>query len=100
MADCIPFRLYVGDRIADVVPLLMDELRQKGASVSGTAAAGNLVVNLPVGGSIRGSWKIDGKSLAIEIPQRPSIVSCGQIESKLMDAVLDAKNVLKQREKQ
>jgi hypothetical protein len=98
MPECAPSRLYVGDRIVDIVPLLMDGLRANGASVSGSASSGQLSISTPVG-SIRGAWTIDGKSLAIEIPQRPAAVSCGQIESKLQDAILDAKNVLRQREK-
>lgn len=98
MADCAPSRLFVGDRIADIVPLLMEELRANGASVSGAAGSGKLSISTPVG-PIEGSWTIDGKSLVIEVTQRPSAVSCGRIESKLQDAILDAKNVLRQREK-
>jgi len=79
-----------------VIPLLISELKRAGANVASSGASGSLTINLPIGGSIRGSWKIDGKSIAVEIKQRPSIVSCGQIESKLQDAILDAKNVLKQ----
>ena len=98
MADCAPTRLYVGDRIADIVPVLMDELRANGASVSGSASSGQLSISTPVG-TVKGSWTIDGRSLAFEVSQRPSAVSCGQIESKLQDAILDAKNVLRQRER-
>lgn len=75
----------------------MDELRANGALMSGSASYGQLSIRTPVG-SIKGVWKIDRESLAIEITQRPAAVSCGQIESKLQDAILDAKNVLRQRE--
>ncbi len=98
MPDCAPSRLYVGDRVADIVPILMEELRANGAQVSGSAGSGQLSISTPVG-SIKGGWTIDGKSLAIEVSQRPSAVSCGQIESRLQDAILDATNVLRLRDK-
>lgn len=96
MADCVPFRLYVGEQIHAVMAVLLEELPRRGVSLS---ADGGFAIALPIGGSLRGSIATSGNSLLVTIHERPPIVSCGMIESKLQDFLLDAKAVLKQRGK-
>jgi len=95
MSDCVPFRLYVGDSVAAVVADLYHELQRQGGSASLIGDAGSFVIPLPIGGSIQGNFTIDGKSVKVSIASRPSAVSCGSIESKLQDFILDAKARLK-----
>jgi hypothetical protein len=97
MPDCVPFRLYVGDNIAEIVAVMIGEMQRRGVQASGTAEAGTFSIPLPIGGTIAGSYSIAGKSLAVSIAQRPDAVSCGTIESKLQDFILDAKAELKNR---
>ena len=99
MADCVPFRLYVGDQVAAVVRVLLDDMRQRGATVTETEQAGPFTLPLPIGGTINGSFAITGKSLAITITHRPMFVSCGTLELKLQAFILDAKAELKNRKK-
>jgi hypothetical protein len=97
MADCVAFRIYVGDTIAAVMTVLIDEMRRRGLSVAGSAESGSFTISLPVGGSISGTYAVTGKSITVAVSQRPESISCGTIESKLQDIVLDAKAVLKNR---
>lgn len=95
MSDCVPFRLYVGEQLPALVPILQAEMKRRGASVSGDDTSGRFSIALPIGGSISGSFCVDGKSLAVEIQSRPAAISCGMIESKMQDFILDAKAILK-----
>lgn len=97
MPDCVPFLLYIGDQVEAIVTDLRSEVVRHGGSVSGEVAAGMLNIALPIGGSISGSYRIEGKSIRVSIQNRPAFVSCGTIESKLQDLVLDAKARLKNR---
>lgn len=97
MPDCVPFRLYVGDTIQDVLSIMVGEMQRRGFQVSAAHDAGTFSIPLPVGGIICGSYTIAGKSLAISVTQRPEILSCGTIESKLQDLILDARAELKNR---
>lgn len=99
MSDCVPFRLYVGEQVAAVVPILLNGLRQRGGTVTGTDQTGTFSLPLPIVGAITGSFAITGKSLAITITQRPMLVSCGTLESKLQDFILAAKAELKNHKK-
>lgn len=98
MPDCVPFRLHVGDNILEVVAVMRSEMQRRGAQASGTAEAGTFSIPTPVG-TIAGSYSIAGKSLAVSITQRPEAVSCGTIESKLQDFILDAGTELKSRDR-
>lgn len=93
MPDCVPFSLYVGEQVEAIVAELRGELVRQGGSASG----GTLSIALPIGGSISGSYQIEGKSIRVSIQNRPSFVTCGTIESKLQDLILDAKVRLKNR---
>ena len=95
MPDCSPFQLYVGESLEALTPLLLAEMRRRGATVSGTGDSGAFTIPLPIGGSIRGTYRVAGKSLAVEIKSRPTMVSCGMIESKLQDFILDTKAIMK-----
>ena len=97
MADCVPFKLYVGDQIGDVVSVLVRELRGKGAIVNGDTESGSISLSLPIGGRIRCHYQRTGNSIEVNISDRPDAVSCGSIESKLQDFILDAKALLKNR---
>jgi len=97
MPDCVPFRLYVGEQVSAVVPILLMGLQQRGGTVSVSDQMGTFSLPLPIGGAIIGSFAIAGKSLVITITQRPMLVSCGTLESKLQDFILDAKAELKNR---
>ena len=99
MPDCTPFRIYVGDSITELMPIVMEEMKRHGASVSGGGDSGTFSVALPVGGYVTGTYRVDGKSVAIEIESRPAAVSCGTLESKLQDFVLDAKAILRNSKK-
>lgn len=94
MPDCVPFRLYVGEQLSAVMGVLTDELPKRGATVD---ADGRFALSLPIGGVIRGRYVASGLSLVVTIEERPTMVSCGMIESKLQDYILDAKAVLKGR---
>jgi hypothetical protein len=96
MPDCVPFRLYIGEAIHEVVAVMRSEMQSRGAQASGTAEAGTFTIPTPVG-TIAGSYSVAGKSLAVTIAQRPEAVSCGTIESKLQDFILDAKAELKNK---
>lgn len=98
MPDCVPFRLYVGDDILQIVPLLLGEINRRGGSTSGSTGAGTISIATPLG-AVRGSFRVDGKSLAVEISTRPSAISCGALESKLQDHILDAKTTLRNARK-
>lgn len=93
--DCAPFRIYVGDLRPQLIPVMLREMSARGAQVSGDETAGSFSIPLPIGGSIRGRFEMQGKSIAVQIDQRPAAVSCGTIESKLQDFILDAKAILK-----
>lgn len=97
MPDCVPFLLYVGDQIEAIVADLRSEVVRHGGSTSGELPAGVLSIALPMGGSLSGSYRIEGKSIRVSINSRPAFVSCGTIESKLQDLILDAKARLKNR---
>jgi len=94
MSDCAPFRLYLGDRVADVVRVVRSEMKRKGISPTGTDEAGTFSIPVP-GGVVRATYKVDGKSFVITVQSRPSSLSCGAIESKMHDAMLDAKAALR-----
>jgi hypothetical protein len=96
MPDCVPFQLYIGEAIREVAAVMQSEMQRHGAQASGTAEAGTFTIPTPVG-TIAGSYSIVGKSLAVTVAQRPEAVSCGTIESKLQDFILDAKAELKNR---
>jgi hypothetical protein len=95
MPDCPSFRLYVGDNVAAVVADLYRDLQRQGGSASLIGDAGSFALPLPIGGSIQGNFSIDGTSVKVSIASRPAAVSCGIIESKLQDMILDAKVRLK-----
>ncbi len=97
MPDCVPFRLYVGDNVQTVVSVMVGEMQRRGIQVAGAGDSGSFSIPLPIGGTISGSYSIVGKSLAVTVTQRPEGVSCGTIESKLQDLILDAKAELKNR---
>jgi len=97
MPDCAPFRLYIGDDLAEVVKVVGVEIRRAGGSFGGDAGSGSFSVPLPAGGALAGRFTVKGKSVAIDIRSRPAGVSCGTIESKLQDYILDAKAYLKNR---
>lgn len=99
MPDCVPFRLYVGDSVQALASIMITEMQRLGFQASGTPDSGAFAIPLPMGGTITGSYTIAGKSLAVTITQRPDAVSCGTIESKLQDLILDAKAELKNRGK-
>ncbi|MCA9057841.1 MAG: hypothetical protein KDA85_05055 [Planctomycetaceae bacterium] len=99
MSDCVPFHLYIGDRLPDLVPILLAEMKQRGVQVTGTDQSGTFSIALPIGGSVSGSFEVSGKSLAIHITSRPLVVSCGTIESKLQNFILDAKVALKNQDR-
>ena len=90
MADCAPFTLYIGDQFDEVVRHLQSELRRAGGRVSGDASSGSISIAVP-NGTIRGRYSVSGKSVMVTIISRPAMVSCGVIESKLQDIILDAK---------
>lgn len=94
MPDCAPFRLYVGDQIAEVIRVVRSEMKQHGVSSTGTDQSGSFSIPVP-GGVIRAGYVVDGKSLEVTVRSRPESLTCGTIESKMQDAILDAKNVLK-----
>ena len=91
MPDCAPFRIYVGDNIHSVLSVLILEMQRRGFQASGTVESGTFAIPLPIGGTVSGSFAISGKSLAVSVIQRPDVVTCGMIESKLQDLILDAK---------
>lgn len=97
MADCVPFRLYVGDDLPDIIQLMYSEMARQGASVSGDERGGKFAVSLPIGGSLRGSFQVDGKSLVVAVDQRPKLLSCSKVETKMQDLILDAKAILRNR---
>lgn len=97
MTDCAPFRIYIGENTTAVVAELREQLRKWGASVSGTDESGTFAAAVPGGGSLGGSYQASGKSLEITISARPDALTCGTIESKMQDFILDAKAVLKNR---
>lgn len=96
MPDCPPFRLYIGDQLPQLLPIIFEQMRQRGAQVSG-GDAGTFTISLSLGMSLRGRYEISGKSLLIQLDARPFALSCGAIESKLQDFLLDAKAILKSR---
>lgn len=98
MKDCLPFRIYVGERIDEVVELLKVELQRRKVSVNARDGSGDFLFSISAAGQLSGSYQVDGKSLAIEIHQRPGLVSCGTIEAKMHDIVLDAKTMLPKRD--
>ena len=97
MPNCVPFRLYIGDNINDVVAIMNTEMQRRGFTASSTGQGGSFSIPLPIGGTISGSYEVVGKSITVSISQRPFVVSCGMIESKLQDLILDAKAELKTR---
>lgn len=97
MSDCGPFRIYVGENIQEVVSVLILEMQRRGFQVSGTVESGAFSIPLPIGGTVSGSFALSGKSLAVSVTQRPDVVTCGTIESKLQDLILDAKAELQNR---
>lgn len=99
MPDCAPFRIYVGDLRPQLIPIMLREMASRGAHVSGNDTAGAFSIPLPIGGIIRGRFEVQGKSIAVQIDQRPAAVSCGTIESKLQDFILDAKAILKNNDR-
>jgi hypothetical protein len=99
MADCAPCRLYVGDQIAEVVSVMVEEMARRGVQVAGGVEGGTFSIAIPTIGSIRGKFQLSGKSLAVEIQSRPADVGCGAIESKIQDFILDAKAVVKNRQR-
>ncbi len=99
MADCAPCRLYVGDEIAEVLSVMVEEMQRRGVQVSVGVLGGCFSIAIPVLGTIRGTFKVSGQSLAVEIQSRPSDVGCGTIEGKIQDFILDAKAEVKNRRK-
>ena len=95
MPDCPQFKLYVGDEITSVIAVLHDELKRRGGSLSGDEQRGTFSIPLPIGGAVGGTYEISGASISIAISNRPDSISCGTIESKMQDFVLDAKATLK-----
>ena len=88
MADCVPFQLFVGADVEAIVELLRVELvRARGSCRVGS---GDFAIPTPIG-TISGCYAIEGKALTVHIRSRPSSVSCGTIESKMQDYILDAK---------
>lgn len=98
MADCTPFRLYVGDQLPDIIRLMYSEMGRKGARVAGNEQGGTFSIALPIGGSLAGSFEVSGKSLVVNVDSRPALLSCGKIETKMQDLVLDAKAELRNRQ--
>lgn len=99
MPDCAPCRLYVGEHLAEVVSVMIEEMARRGVQVAVTADGGSFSIAIPAIGSIRGKFQVSGQSLLVEIQSRPSDVGCGTIESKIQDLILDAKAVVKNRKK-
>ncbi len=96
MQDCLPFNVFIGDSAAAVLTYLRAELARRGGSATGDASGGDFAIPLPIGGSILGSYVAKGSSVAITISHRPAVVSCGMIEAKVHDIILDAKNAVRQ----
>ena len=97
MADCPPFRLFVGDQLPDIIQLVYSEMGRQGARVSGNEQGGTFSIALPIGGSLAGSFEVSGKSLVVNVGSRPALLSCGKIETKMQDLILDAKAELRSR---
>lgn len=97
MPDCTPFKIYVGENATAIVAELREQLKRWGAAVSGTDESGTFSAAIPGGGSLSGSYRTSGKSLEINITARPDALTCGTIESKMQDFILDAKAALKNR---
>lgn len=91
MGDCTTFRLFVGEQLPDLMPLLIAEIQKHGGTCTGTQQAGSISISVPLGGTIAGAFQISGRSLVIEIHSRPGFITCGTIESKLQDLILDVK---------
>lgn len=94
MSNCPAFRVYLGDKAADLMPLLRGEMHRKGATISGSDTAGTFHISTPVG-AIAAKYELSGKSVLVTVTSKPMVVSCGQIQDKLTDGVLDAKATLK-----
>jgi len=97
MADDAPIKMFVGENISGIVMELLQQLRQRGASASGTNQAGSFSATVPGAGMISGSYAAAGQSLEISLHNRPENISWSTIEAKLQDFVLDAKAVAKNR---
>lgn len=97
MADDAPIKIYVGENISGIVAELLQQLRQRGASASGTSQAGTFAATVPGAGMISGSYAVAGTSLEISLHNRPENISWGTIEAKLQDFILDAKAAAKNR---
>lgn len=97
MPDGAPFQLYVGNQLEWIVPLLLDEMASRGVDLTGNPQDGRFNIPLPVGGAIRGRYRLIGRSVAVRINSRPAAISCGTIKSRLQDFVLDVRARLKNR---
>lgn len=97
MGDCTAFRLFVGEQLPDLMPVLLAEIQKHGGTCSGTLQNGSISISVPLGGVISGAFQTSERTLIIEIHSRPGFISCGTIESKLQDLILDAKLLLRRK---
>ncbi len=96
MSKCQPFRIYLGDKAAELMPLLRSEMGRVGAPVSGNDVSGSFSLGTPVG-LLAAEYELRGKSVLVTVTSKPAAVSCGKIQDKLTDSVLDAKAMLRNR---
>ncbi len=57
-------------------------LEAHGGSLSGDEAEGNLLAVTPLG-NVKGTYRVDGQTIALEITEKPFLVPAGTIESQV-----------------
>ena len=96
MSACPPFRIFLGEQYGELMPLILSEMKRNGASISESDSSGEFRVSTPVG-AISARYRLDGNSVEVTVTAKPFAVSCGQIQDKMTDRVLDAKAMLRSK---
>ncbi len=81
MASCNPFKVDFSGSAQDLFNKISTLIHQHGGTISGGPSGGTFSVQVPVFGTVAGTFSVSGQTCTIHITQRSFLLPCSTIES-------------------
>lgn len=82
---CEPFEIVFTGSTEELTAKAAKKLELQGGTLTGDIHTGRLAIILPFVGAIAGDYAISGQKITLTITDKPALLPCGMIESKIRD---------------
>ncbi len=82
---CEPFEIKMTGTARELIDKTRAKLQLQGGTLTGDEHSGKITLAVPIVGIIEGNYSISGNVLTITVTEKPALLPCGLIQSKITD---------------